>query len=267
MNAGLIPGAGLAGQPLYQKFGVRTPVVDDYYPVDTDYHSLQVKFDRRFSNGFLLTTAYTYGKAIDYAGDYGGFLINTFPELNRGRSNDNPTHIFVQSYIWELPFGPGKRWLQSGVGRWILGDWQVNGILTLQSGLPLGITAPSAPLNAPGNGNRPNVSGKPEIFGRVGVGQLWFDASLFSAPPAATYGNVGRNILSGPGFANLDFSAFRKFRITERIGSEFRFESFNFTNTPHFSNPNGSFGSAGFGQVTTAQQDQRQIQFGLKVIF
>ena len=267
INAGTVPGAGVNGQPLFQKFGVRSPVNDDQYPTDTDYHSLQVKFDRRFSQGFLLTTAYTYGKAIDYTGDYGGLLIPAIPELNRGRSNDNPTHIFVQSYIWELPFGPGKKWLQSGVGRWILGGWQVNGILTLQTGLPLNITTPSAPLNAPGNGNRPNVNGKPEILGNVGVGQLWFDTSLFSAPPPATYGNVGRNILSGPGFANFDFSAFRRFRISERIGTEFRFESFNFTNTPHFSNPNGSFGSAGFGQVTTAQQDQRQIQFGLRVTF
>ncbi|MEJ7606366.1 MAG: hypothetical protein WKF37_08875 [Bryobacteraceae bacterium] len=181
INAGLVPGAGIDGQPLYQRFGVRSPVVDDYFPTSTDYHSLQVKFDRRFAQGFLLTSAYTYGKAIDYAGDYGGLFINAIPELNRARSNDNPTHIFVQSYIWELPFGPGKRWLSSGVGRWILGGWQVNGILTLQSGLPLNITAPSAPLNAPGNGNRPNVNGTPEILGEVGVGQLWFDTSRFCA--------------------------------------------------------------------------------------
>jgi hypothetical protein len=267
INAGLVPGAGIEGQPLYQKFGMRSPIVDDYYPTSTDYHSLQVKFDRRFAQGFLLTTAYTYGKAIDYSGDYGGLFINAIPELNRARSNDNPTHIFVQSYIWELPFGAGKPWLSRGVGRWILGGWQVNGILTLQSGLPLNITAPSAPLNAPGNGNRPNVNGKPEINGEVGVGQLWFDSSRFSAPAPATYGTVGRNILTGPGFANFDFSAFRKFAITERTGAELRFESFNLTNTPHFSNPNGSFGSAGFGQITSAQQDQRQVQLGLRVTF
>jgi len=267
VNASETPGSGLNGQPLYRKFGVRSTVVDDYFPTDVDYHSLQVKFDRRFSNGFLLTTAYTYSKAIDYAGDYGGLLINTFPEMNRGRSNDNPTHIFVQSYIWEVPFGPKKRWLHSGPGRWLLGDWQVNGILTLQSGLPLNITAPSATLNAPGNGNRPNVNGNPAIYERVGVGQLWFDTSVFSAPAAATYGNVGRNILRGPGFANLDFSLFRRFPVTERVSSELRVESFNFTNTPHFNNPSGSFGSAAFGQVTSAQADSRLVQFGLKVTF
>ncbi len=267
INASTTPGSGINGQPLFQKYGLRSPVVNDYFPVDTDYHSLQVKLDRKFSGGFLLTTAYTFGKAMDYTGDYGGLLINAFPELNRGRSNDTPAHIFVQSYIWELPFGRGKRWMTSGVGGSILGGWQMNGILTLQSGLPLNITTPNATLNAPGNGNRPNVNGKPEIFGKVGIGQLWFDTSKFSAPAASTFGNTGRNILSGPGFANFDFSIFRKFALRENLTAEFRAESFNVSNTPHFSNPNGSFGSAGFGQVTTAMADQRAVQLGLKIIF
>ena len=109
--------------------------------------------------------------------------------------------------------------------------------------------------------------GKPEIFGSVGVRQLWFDTSKFSAPASATFGTSGRNVLSGPGLMDLDFSAFRKFHITERFGLEFRFESLNFTNTPHFINPNTQFGNANFGQVTTAMQDQRQIQFGLKLSF
>jgi hypothetical protein len=122
-------------------------------------------------------------------------------------------------------------------------------------------------LNAPGNGNRPNVVGTPAILGNVGPGTLWFDTSGFSAPAPATYGNVGRNILSGPGFANLDFSLFRRFLITERINAELRFEALNSTNTPHFNNPNTSLGSAGFGQITTAMADQRLIQIGLKVSF
>jgi hypothetical protein len=78
---------------------------------------------------------------------------------------------------------------------------------------------------------------------------------------------VGRNILTGPGLVNLDFSVFRKFNLTERFRLEFRFESLNFTNTPHFNNPGATYGNPGFGQVTTAQADQRQIQFGLKLNF
>jgi len=267
INAGLTPGAGLAGQPIYQEFGIRTSVVNDYYPTTSDYQSLQVKFDRRFSNGFLLTTAYTYSKAINYADNGGGLFINAIPSLNRARSSNNPTHIFVQSYIYELPFGKNRRWFQSGIARYVLGDWSVNGILTLDAGLPLSFTTSSVTLNAPGNGNRPNVAGTPSILGNVGPGTLWFDTSGFSAPAPATYGNVGRNILSGPGFANLDFSLFRRFPITERINTELRFEALNSTNTPHFNNPNTSLGSAGFGQITTAMADQRLIQIGLKVSF
>jgi hypothetical protein len=143
----------------------------------------------------------------------------------------------------------------------------LNGIFTAESGLPLNITFSNTTLNAPGNSNRPNISGTPEIYGNVGVGEKWLDVSKFSAPATNTFGSVGRNVLSGPGFVNLDLSVFRKFPITERYTLEFRMESFNFTNTPHFNNPNMTFGNAGFGEVTTAMQDQRQIQFALKLLF
>jgi len=122
-------------------------------------------------------------------------------------------------------------------------------------------------LNAPGNGNRPNLTGKPDILGFVGRGEKYFDVTKFSAPATATFGNVGRNVLGGPGLVNLDFSLFRKFPLTERLALELRIESFNFTNTPHFNNPNTTLGSAGFGEVTTAVQDQRQVQFGLKLLW
>jgi hypothetical protein len=266
LNAAVAPGTGSAGQPLNQLFGRRSDTTT-WVPTSNNYNSLQVKFDRRFSGGFLLTTAYTYSKAIDLSNDNGGFFNQIDFRSNRGRADTDKTHTFVQSYIYELPFGPRGRWLRSGVARWIAGDWQLNGIFTAESGLPLNITFSNATLNAPGNSNRPNISGKPEIYGEVGVGNKWLDTTKFSAPAPNTFGSVGRNVLSGPGFLNLDFSVFRKFPITERHTLEFRMESFNFTNTPHFNNPNMSFGSAGFGEVTTAMQDQRQIQFGMKLIF
>jgi hypothetical protein len=267
INAGEVPGAGQRGQPLFQKFGIRTSVTNDYFPTSTDYHSLQMKLDRKFSGGFQMTTSYTFSKAIDYSNDNGGLFIHSLPQLNRARSSENPAHVFVQSYIYDLPFGKGRRWAQSGAPMWLLGGWQVNGILTMQTGFPLNITASSATLNAPGNGNRPNIGGRPQIIGNAGPGQLWMDIAPFSAPAPATYGNLGRNVLEGPGLVNLDFSIFRRFRMTERWSAELRFESFNFSNTPHFNPPNGGFGSAGFGSITTALQDQRTNQFGLKVLF
>ena len=270
INSGLVPGAGAAGQPLNQVFG-RRAVTNTWIRTDSNYNGLQAKLDRRFSNGFLLTTAYTFGKAINFTDDNGSLFIHAVPSLNRGRARYDRTHTFVQSYIYELPFGSNKRWLQSGIGRWILGDWQLNGIFSAYSGQPIDIRISGASLNAPGNSNRPNVTGKPRVLGEIGPGKKWLDVSAFSAPAPGTYGTTARNILNGPRFVNLDFSLFRKFRMTERVGGEFRFESFNFTNTPHFERPGGdngtTLGNADFGEVTTALADQRQIQFGLKIIF
>jgi hypothetical protein len=108
-------------------------------------------------------------------------------------------------------------------------------------------------------------------LGEIGPGKKWLDVSAFVAPAPGTYGTAPRNILGGPRFINLDFSTFRKFRVTERVGGEFRFESFNVTNTPHFERPGGNngttLGNADFGEVTNALSDQRQVQFGLKILF
>jgi hypothetical protein len=180
----------------------------------------------------------------------------------------------VQSYVYELPFGPRKRWAQSGVSRWVLGDWQLNGIFSSMTGLPLNVTFSGATLNAPGNNNRPNLNGKPEIFGAVGPGQKWLDVTMFSAPAPATFGTAGRNILNGPGVVNLDLSMFRNIPVREGMNLQLRVESFNLTNTPQFDRPNSVFGSAGFGEVTTARGTQssaenfaRQFQLGLRLIF
>ena len=108
----------------------------------------------------------------------------------------------------------------------------------------------------------------------MGKGILWFDTSQFSAPKPGTLGNVGRNILTGPGVVNLDFSLYRNFSITERLKGQVRLDSFNFTNTPHYDNPNTTFGDPNFGQVTTAggdygtgSGDPRQFQIGLRLFF
>ncbi|MBM3774112.1 MAG: hypothetical protein FJW37_03025 [Acidobacteria bacterium] len=266
INASRTLGSGAAGQPLFQLFR-RTTAVSGYQPTNSHYHSLQAKFDRRLAPNFLLTTSYTYSRQIDI-----DFYQQINLSLNRARGGSDRTHVFVQSYIYEFPFGKGQRWVRSGPGSWILGGWQFTGIFTSMTGLPLNITGGGV-LNTPGSSNRPNISGKPEIFGRVGPGQKWLDVSKFSDPGIGVLGNTGRNILTGPGFVNLDFSVFRRFTITERFRLELRGESFNLSNTPHFGNPNMGFGSASFGEISGADNDftdpasRRQIQLGLKLTF
>jgi hypothetical protein len=189
--------------------------------------------------------------------------------------------MFNQSYVWELPFGKGKRLANSGVLAQIVGGWQITGILTMMSGQALNISAPAATLNAPGNSNNPNYVGSGSLpvsgvvnFRATGRNQpTWFDTNAFQAPAANTFGNIGRNAFTGPGFFNVDASLFRRLKVRERVTVELRAESFNFTNTPQYPNPDGGFGNATFGQITnagigsSADGGSRQVQFGLRILF
>ncbi|HZS52202.1 MAG TPA: TonB-dependent receptor [Bryobacterales bacterium] len=269
INAGRVPGAGPAGQPLNQLFG-RTAETDYSLPTHAFYDAFQLKINRRFSGGLLLTTAYAYGKAIDIQSNFN----NINPLSQKGPTSFDRRHVFTQSFLYDLPFGPGKRWAHSGLAKWIIGGWQVNGLVTAESGFPFSITFSSATLNAPGNSNRPNVSGPVAVLGNIGPGQLFFDTSKFSAPAPGTFGNTPRNFLYGPKLFSIDSSLVRKFRITERITGELQGQAINLTNTPHFDNPGASFGSSSFGQVTTAQGNQtvkvnenRQLEVSLRFVF
>jgi Carboxypeptidase regulatory-like domain len=274
INASMIPGSGSRGQPENILFG-RTSDTNVPYNAHSYYDSVQAKLNRKFSNGFMLVTSYAFGKAIDFnASTSGGNFNNINFAANRGLADWDRRHVFTQSYVYELPFGQGRRWAQTGLASWALGGWQLNGLWTWESGLPLDISISSASLNAPGNINRPDVNGTPTILGAIGPSQLYFDTSRFSAPPPNTFGGVGRNVLTSPRLFEIDFSIFRKFRVTERMSLEFRGESFNFTNTPHFDRPDTNFSDAAFGQVTTARGTQsvqvnenRALQFSMRFIF
>jgi hypothetical protein len=280
-NAGMVLGAGREGRPLWSQFRRDADTNISFIGTSTSYNSLQTKFDRRFSGGFQLTTAYTWSKAIDYSQDNGGFAYYINPVRSRAVADFDRRHMFNQSYIWEAPFGKGKPWVNTGFLSHLLGGWQISGILTMMSGQALNITAPGATLNAPGNTNNPDYVGSGGLpvsgdinFRATGRNQAtWFDTTVFRAPAANTFGNVGRNEFSGPGFFNLDLSGFRRFKVTERATLEFRAESFNFTNTPQYPNPDGGFGNATFGQITNAaignaaDGGSRQIQLGLRLLF
>jgi len=128
----------------------------------------------------------------------------------------------------------------------------------------------AATLNAPGNTQRPDVSGTPAVLGNVGPGQLWFDTSGFSSPTANTFGNAPRNgTLDGPTFVNLDATLAKLFSFPHSVKGEFRIDVFNVTNTPHFDRPNAVFLGSTFGQITATAPglDMRSLRFGLRVTF
>ncbi len=174
--------------------------------------------------------------------------------------------MYVQSFIYDLPVGLGKRWLSSGLSGKLLGGWQFSGALSIYSGLPVTFTYNATSLNAPGNAQRANITGPTAVLGGIGSKNKWFDTANFSIPAAATFGNAGRNTMSGPGYWNLDMSLIKRFLFTERFRSELRFETFNLTNTPHFNNPNSALDSTAFGTVT-GSFGERQVQLGFKLYF
>ncbi len=285
LNAGFLFNAGNAGRPYYQKFGKASDINYRYAGYSNNYNGLQVKLDRRFSGGFMLTTGYTYSKALGYSAEDGGMWNYLQPRRGYSRLDFDRSHSFVQSYLYQLPFGKNGRWFKTGPARWIFGDWQLNGVLTLMTGRPMTFgTTVSA--NTPGSSITPDIAGNftvsHAIAGPSGSAN-WFDTSVFKQPLDADgktphFGNTGRNAFNGPGLFNLDFSVFRKFPITERVRGELRFESTNFTNTPAFGNPNTTVGSADFGKVTgtlaglIANQGvggtgSRGIQLGLRFSF
>jgi hypothetical protein len=185
---------------------------------------------------------------------------------NRARAGYDIPHNFQLGASYELPFGKGKKYANSGAARWIFGGWQINGLFAAYQGLPFTVTASGAGLNAPGNSQtadqvKPNV----EKIGGVGPGQFFYDPSAFAPVNEARFGTSGRNILRGPGVVNLDLGLFRRFTLSERLTLEFRTEAHNATNTPHFGNPGNNVNAGDFMQVLSATEDQRQIRFGLRL--
>ena len=264
-NASMVPGSGNDGRPLFQAFRKTTNVTG---PVGTNtwYNGLQVKVDRRLTGGLFMTNSYTWSKGINFIEDDGGLAIPMSVALNRAQMADNRNHTFVSSYMYTLPFGKGQRYLTSGPGALILGGWELQGIISLMSG---GWFTPSVAgiVNAPGNADRPDFIAPIRYLNNRGPGQKYFDPSSFAIPRQNTLGNAGRNIIRGPAFNNWDFAVHRSFPLGERFNMTFRVESFNFTNTPHYNNPNANAQSPQFGEINGAEQDQRQFQLGLTLRF
>ncbi len=247
-----------------------TSIVPLYYPGSNSiYHALQNTFRRRFAQGFMFEGSYTWGKIIDTGDNH----QNTYDiEASRALAGQDIAHRFVLSFIYALPIGRGHA-LDTGDSRFaeaLFGGWQLNSIVTLQSGTPLSLSANNTSnLFAPAT--RPNNNGS---SGRkTGPVQerldAYFDKSAFSQPAAFTLGNLSRYVsdIRNDSVRNLDISIFKEFRITERITSQLRAEFFNTTNTPRFSGPNTSVTSGAFGVVTSQANSPRQIQFGLKFLW
>jgi hypothetical protein len=178
-------------------------------------------------------------------------------------------HRLVSSFVYELPFGHGRKYLasSSGVVNALLGGWQVNGIVTFQEGFPMTITAADVGgLNDTFNTNRADVVGDINPSGFEPTIDKWFNTDAFKQPAAGFLGNSGRGIMTAPGINNWDLGGFKNFRITESINVQFRFESFNAWNHTQWSVPVRNRADSRFGRVL-GTRPARINQLGLKFLW
>ena len=279
LNVSYTPNSGNAGDLFFPRTQSYT---ERWRGFSSSYNALQVKIDRRYYKGLSVTTSFTWQKGLSMqTGDDGNLLWYINTKRNWARTDFDRTLNFVQSYVYELPIGPGKAILDHGLASKIIGGWQVSGILTMLTGTPFYISANGGALNTPGETQTANQVADVQILHGVGPGNPWFSTSSFTQPVGAgVFGTSGRNILSGPGMFRIDLSMFKTFQMTERFKMEIRAESFDFTNTPAFSNPNGSCcssnnasfgiiqGTVGSGSgVNGIGQFGRSLQLGAKLTF
>jgi hypothetical protein len=237
------------------------------------YHALQISVDKRYSHGVTISTNYTWSKNLDYTSrnGFGGSrgINNPFNFFfSRGPSDLSRNHRFVNSFVWDLPTMAKS----SSVAKAIIGGWRLSGITSLQSGRPFSIGASNNPIAGAGSARADLVgSGYPVLDPNRPKGQklaAYFDKARFVNPQPNQYGTLGRNVLWGPGFANIDASISKNWRlpfIGESGLLEYRFETFNVLNATHLANPVTGLTNGNFGKITGTDGDPRILQMALKV--
>jgi len=245
----------------------------------TIYHGAYAKLQQRLSGGLSYLVSYTRSKLMDDASSVFDASILTGPvanypvadsfnrRLERDYSTGDIPHVFVASAVWDLPFGANRRSAASGVLGAVVNDWTLTGVLTLQSGVPIAVTQTTNNNAFAGFGTqRPNLVGDPTLPGDERSTSRWFNTSAFATAPQFTIGSSSRNPVRGPGYRNLDLALIRRVPLRGATAIEVRAEAFNITNAPPLGAPNGVFGSAAFGTITTAG-DPRVIQLAVKLLF
>lgn len=264
-----IPGTGITTSPLGGFYNHR-------FNGNSNYHAFTTKIERRFASGFTLLSSYTFSKNLGdtcgsaASGNASGCGYQDPRNLTPEKAIDNQDvpHRFVMSGLYDLPFGRGRHWgaNANSLVNAILGGWTLGSIVTASSGLPYSITVAGNPANTGSLQivNRPDIIGDP----RAGTQTLQqdFNVAAFQRNQPFTLGNAGRNILRQRSLYNWDFSALKNWSLYERIRLQFRFEAFQFTNTPRFGTPGIVLGNPGFGTITSSGTP-RNLQGGLKLLW
>ena len=246
----------------------------------SSYHSFQLKVEKRMSHGLTALLSFTGQKSIDdfsqisNVGNQAGGIQNIYDDQQqRGVSSNDRSRRLVISGTYELPFGRGKafgkNWNRAVDS--LIGEWQVNGIYTYQTGFPISVTAANNCTGCSIQTLRPNNNGQSaELSGPISQRlNQYFNTSVFSQPAAFTFGSTGRTLpdVRAPSGQNIDFSLFKNFKPMERLTAELRAEAYNLLNQVVFAGPGTGINSNAFGVISSQGNSPRTIQFGLKLLF
>jgi hypothetical protein len=253
-----------------------------------NFNAVYIDLNRRFRSGMAFRANYTFSKSLDNASGLTGTQIAGVaasvvmdPEdrmRDYGLSSFDTRNRFSFNSSYELPFGSGKAFLggATGLGNTLVSGWQLNVILALQDGFPFtpGLGFSQSRNTDTNNPDRPDIAPGRTVSGAyLRKPEAWIDPTVFQLQTLGTYGNAGRNILIGPGFAGVDMSLFKTTRLTERWGLRFQAEFFNLLNRTNFGlpglimlTPSGAIAPSA-GRITRTATTSRQIQFGMKLTF
>jgi hypothetical protein len=277
-NTGLRPGVSIGDLQSRQPYPYIIPTFYDRSAGFADYNALQVEFDRRYTSGFSYGVAYTYSKAMTeddgWFGVEGSLPQNPYdPAANRSPAGFDLTHVLSINTLYEVPIGKGKRFSTgNSIADYILGNWQINALITGRSGQTFSPTYGSDSIaNIGGSFVYLNKVGDPHLSHRS-AGE-WFNTAAYQVPAKGTFGNAARNSLRSQPYWDLTPSVIRKFPIWESLQFEFRAEAFNALNHTVFNTPNSDLNQPNFGQVTDSSGHPgtanyaRELQLSGKIVF
>lgn len=270
-------GGGNASDPEYTCIGCpsnvnRTAATNQYFlAFSSNYQSLQAQLTKRFSHGFAFTSAFTWGKDLDYGSDDDGgltFFINW--RRNYAPADYDRSKNYEQTVTWDLPAGRGHSHFTSGIGDAVLGGWRITGLVSAVSGTPFTVDANGGTLNTPGTAQTASLNPNKgyHVLHGIGPNHPWFDNSynvtnaawlqpsgcpaLPNPCPAPGLGNTGRNQFRGPGYVQNNVSLSKRFSVFRESSLEMRIDAFQLTNSPQFANPNsGNISASNQGTITS----------------
>jgi hypothetical protein len=244
----------------------------------SNYNAGEIKVEQRLSHGLSVLFAYTHSRLIDDASSVFSTTVlsspnsssliaaDTFrPDMERDVSSGDMTNVTSFSGSYNLPAGAGHSFASTGLANTLLGGWQLNSIFLLQSGMPVTVTQATNNNSFAGFAlQRPNLAGKPNLPADERSPAHFINTAAFATAPQFTIGTASRNPARGPAYRNFDFALVKHTKLIRETNMEFRAEVFDVFNTPAFAQPNGSFGSAAFGSITSTVTDPRVVQFAIR---